>query len=104
MEWPSNKAHGGDLQALTTMSILNFVWRPFLDFGSEKPLFQQSRRQNPTKLACTNINGELLGALELWKRGQYPGLIRFTKDPGSGIVFLSLLPICQAFLLLKIKC
>ena len=28
----------------------------------------------------------------------------FTKDPGSGIVFLPLLPICQAFLLLKTKC
>ena len=28
----------------------------------------------------------------------------FTKDPGSGTVFLPLLPICQAFLLSKTKC
>ena len=28
----------------------------------------------------------------------------FTKDPGSGTVFLPLLPVCQAFLLLKTKC
>ena len=28
----------------------------------------------------------------------------FTNDPGSGTVFLPLLPICQVFLLLKTKC
>ena len=28
----------------------------------------------------------------------------FTKDPESGTVFLPLLPICQAFLLLKTMC
>ena len=61
---------GDNSLQITTMSILNFVWHPFLDFGSEKPFFPQSRRQNPTKLACTNGNGKLLGELELWKRGQ----------------------------------
>ena len=49
-------------------------------------------QEQPVIIACIPV-------ARISKNSQF-----FTKDPGSGTVFLPLLPICQAFLPLKTKC
>ena len=81
-----------DIFQINTLDIAKFMFRYHNNLLP--PLYLKS-------IHTTQEQPEIIACIPVARISK--NLLFFTKDPGSGIVFLPLLPICQAFLLLKNK-